>query len=94
MWPLPRIVAQLRGGDGQHRPQPLAAGIDEVMRQLGDQLDVGDRLVEDDAVDRIHVADDDVEQRLQAFRGAAGRVEFDDLSQGHLPELMLVLIGI
>ena len=59
----------------QHRPQPLAAGIDEVMGQLGDQLDVGDRLVEDDAVDRLHVAGDDVEQRLQAFRGAAGGVE-------------------
>ena len=65
-----------------------------MMRQLGDQLDIGDRLVEDDAVDRLHVLRHDVEQRLQAFRGAAGGVESYDLSQGHLPELMLVLIGI
>ena len=32
------IAAGLGGGQGQHRPQPLAAGIDQMPRQVGDQL--------------------------------------------------------
>ena len=45
----------------------LPPRVDEMMRELGDQLDVGDGLVEDDAVDRLHILRDDVEQRLQAL---------------------------
>ena len=45
------------------------------MRQLGDQVDVGDPLIEDDAIDRLHVRRDEVEQRLEAFRGAPGGIE-------------------
>ena len=35
------IAAQLGGGEGQHRAQALAAGIDQMPGKLGDQLDIG-----------------------------------------------------
>ena len=65
-------------------PQPLAARIDQMVRELRDQLDVGDRLVEDDAVDRLHVLGDDLEQRLQALRRIPRLFEWDDNAQGVL----------
>ena len=55
-----------------------------MMRELGDQLDVGDRLVEDDAVDRLHVLGNDLEQRLEALRRISGLFEWDDNAQGML----------
>lgn len=54
------------------------------MRQLGDQLDVGDRLVENDAVDRLHVLGNDLQQRLEALRRVPGLLEWDDNAQGML----------
>ena len=54
------------------------------MRELGDQLDVGDRLVEDDAVDGLHVLGNDLEQRLEALRRVSGLLEWDDNAQGML----------
>ena len=84
---LAAVAAQLGGGDGQHRPQPLAAGIDQMVRELRDQLDVGHRLVEDDAVDRLHVLGDDLEQRLQALCGIPRLFEWDDDAQGVLSPL-------
>ena len=76
------IAAQLGGGDRQHRPQPLAAAVDQMVRELGDQLDVRHRLVEDDAVDRLHILRDDVEQRLQALCRIPRLFEWDDDAQG------------
>src|SRR6185436_9750038 len=78
---VPAVAAQLGGGDGQHRPQPLAAGIDQMVRKLRNQLDVGYRLVEDDAVDRLHILGDDFDQRLDAFRRVSRLFEWDDNAQ-------------
>ncbi len=46
-----------------------------MVRQLGDEVDVGDPLIEDDAIDRLHVGADEVEQRLQPLRRAPGGIE-------------------
>jgi hypothetical protein len=78
---LAGVAAQLGGRDRQHRPQPLAARIDQMMRQRRDQLDVGDGLVEDDAVDRLHILGNDLQQRLDAVCRIARLFEWDDNSQ-------------
>jgi Putative prokaryotic signal transducing protein len=83
--PLAAVAAQLGGGDRQHRAQPLAAGVDEMVGELGDQLDVGYRLVQDDAVDGLHVLGDDLQQRLQALCGIPRLFEWDDDAQGVSP---------
>ena len=53
-----------------------------MVREGWDQLDIGHRLVEDDAVDRGHVLGDEVHERLQVFRRAACALEWYDLAQG------------
>ena len=54
--------------------KPLAAGIDQMTGELGDQLDIGSRAVEDDAVDMGHVLLDKRDQRRKArFRVARRR---------------------
>jgi hypothetical protein len=78
---LAAVAAQLGGGDGQHRPQPLAAGIDQMVREGRDQLDIGHRLVEDDAVDRLHILGNDLDQRLDALCGISRLFEWDDHAQ-------------
>jgi hypothetical protein len=82
--PVAAVAAQLGRGNRQHGAQPFAARIDQMVRELGDQLDVGHRLVEDDAVDRLHVLGNDLEQRLQALRGIPRLFEWDDDAQGML----------
>ena len=52
-----------------------------MVRELGDQLDFRHGLVEDDAVDRLHILRDDVEQRLQALRRIPRLFEWDDDAQ-------------
>ena len=79
------IVAQLGGRQRQHGAQPLAARIDEVMGELEDHLDFGDRLVENDAVDRLHVLGNEVEERFEAFRRASRAFEWYDEAQGRFP---------
>ena len=49
------IAAELRCGDGEHRPEALAARIDQVTGKLGDQLHIGTGAIEDDAVDMPHI---------------------------------------
>ena len=65
-----------------------------MMRELGDQLDVGHRLVEDDAVDRLHILGDDVEQRLQALCGIPRLFEWDDDAQDVLSSTGVRLIPV
>ncbi len=48
-------AAQFRCRDRQHWPQSLAAGINKMMRKLGNQVDIRYRLVENDTVYRCHV---------------------------------------
>ncbi len=60
------IAAQLGGGEGEHGAQALAARIDEMPGKLGDQLDIGSRAVEDDAVDMGHVLLDKRNERRKA----------------------------
>jgi len=59
------VAAQFCRRERQHRPQPLAAAIDQVMGKLGDHLDIGHRLVENDAIDRFHIVGHEVEKRLE-----------------------------
>ena len=49
------IAAGLRGGQGQQRPQPLAAGIDQMPRQVGDQHHARRHALVDQLVGRLHV---------------------------------------
>ena len=75
---LPRaaIAAQPRREQGQDGPDPLAAGGDDVARQLGDQADLALHPVEDDAVDLVQLAGheraDALELGCGAFRRQSG----------------------
>jgi hypothetical protein len=51
-----RIAAHPRRREGQHGPKPLAAGIDEMPRQVGDQRNGAPQPVVDYTVGRCHVA--------------------------------------
>jgi hypothetical protein len=54
MWP--RRVAEQRGGrERQHRPQPLAAGGDQVVGHFRNHLHVGAGLGQDQLVDALHI---------------------------------------
>ena len=81
-----RIVAQLRRGERQHGPQALAARIDEMVGELRNKVDLGYSLVEDDAVDALHVGSDEVHQRLYVFRRVARAFQCYDLTQGGFPD--------
>mgnify|MGYP001323230076 CR=1 FL=1 len=76
------VARELGRGDGQHRAQPLAARVDQVVRELRDHLDIGHRLVENDAVHGSHVLGDKLEDGLQAVGRLARLVQGDDDSQG------------
>jgi hypothetical protein len=69
-------------GDGEHGPEPLAPRLDEVLGELGDQLDIGAGAVEDDAVDMRHILLDKREQRRKARSWIARAGKLDDNSQG------------
>lgn len=79
--PIAAIPAQLGRRDGDHGPQPLATRCDQVVRQLRDKIDFGDGLIEDDAVDGLHVGVDQGQQRLQALRSFARFLQGDDDTQ-------------
>jgi hypothetical protein len=40
-----------------------------MMGELGDELDVRDRFVQDDAIDSAHVLGDEIKDRRKAVRG-------------------------
>ncbi len=76
------IAAELGGGDGQHGAQALAPRIDQMPGKFGDQVDIGSRPVEDDAVDMSHVLLDKREERRKARAGFARAGKLDDDAQG------------
>jgi hypothetical protein len=51
-----------------------------MMGKLGYHLDVRNRLVEDDAIDRTHVLLDDLKKRSEALRCLARGVQWDNYS--------------
>ena len=64
------IAAGLGRRQGQQRAQALAAGIDQMPRQIGDQLDAGRHALMDQLVGGLHVGGD---QRIQPLdRGYPG----------------------
>ena len=65
-----RVAAHPRRGDGQHRPQPLAAGGDQVPGDVGDDAHIRAGAVDDQRVDPLHVVPGQPHQRLDAGTGA------------------------
>jgi hypothetical protein len=60
---LAAIAAGMGGGDRQHRTQSLAAGIDQVACDFGDQRHVGTGPFDGQAVDPLHPGSGGVHQR-------------------------------
>jgi hypothetical protein len=83
------VAAELRRGDGEHWSQALAAGIDQVPGQIWDQLDIGAGMIEDDAVDMIHILLDKREQRRKACLWIACIGKLNDDSQKTAPQRRL-----
>ena len=52
---LALVAGELRGGEREHWPQPLAAGLDEVVRDVRDHCDLGAGAGEDGRIDAGHV---------------------------------------
>ena len=55
------IAGQHRHGEGEHRPQPLAAGIDQVVGHLRDHRHLGAGARQDGGVDPLHVGGDELD---------------------------------
>ena len=72
--PLALVAAQAGGGEGQHRPQPLAAGRDNVPGQLRDQRHRAVHPPDDQRVDPTQVGTEQPEQRIE--RGLRHSVGF------------------
>ena len=58
------IAAGMGGGEGEHGPQALAAGFDQMPRQVGDQLHGRAHALEDELVAGLHVGGDQGVQAL------------------------------
>ena len=56
------IAAEARCGEGQHRPQPLAAGGDDMAGELRDQRDRAAHALEDERIDALHIV---LQQRIE-----------------------------
>ena len=70
--PLPAMAAELRRGEGQQRPETLAASGDDVRRQLRDERDRALHPLDDEAVARLEVVGDERGERVERVFGAAG----------------------
>jgi hypothetical protein len=69
------VAAEPRGGDREQRPQPLAAGLDQVRRHLGNARRVFARhALADQAVHRLHVGGEQVREAFDRRDEAGGRV--------------------
>ena len=62
------VTAHPGGGEGQHRPEPLAAGGDEMIGDLGDQRDLRPGARQDERVDALKIGPDEIRQRFNARR--------------------------
>src|SRR5680860_1476502 len=82
--PVARIAAHLRGGEGEHRPQALSPGVDQMPGEFGDQVDIGAGPVEDDAVDMGHVLLDKRDEGGKARTWISRAGKFDDNSQRYV----------
>ncbi len=79
---LALVAAHAGGGDGEHRPEPLAARIDQVAGDFRDELDVRAGPRQDDLVDALHRLPRQPHQRLDAgAREPLAFVERNDNAQ-------------
>ena len=58
----PLVAADLGRSERQHGPQSLAARIDDVACELGDQRDIAAHALEDQGIDVLQVAFNQAEQ--------------------------------
>ena len=86
------VAAHARCSQGQHRADALAAGIDQVVGDLGDQFDVAPGMAEDRLVHPLHVGERELDEGLDARPLLVARsVERNDDSHGDcLPSLILL----
>ena len=73
------IAGEPRHRQGEHRAQPLAAGRDQVIGDLGDHRHLRSRARQNGRVDAIHVGGDEVDQTVDA--GGRMAFEWDDDGQ-------------
>ena len=69
------IAAHLRRRQSQHRPQPLAARVDQVAGKLGDHVDMGPGMEQDGLVDPRHVLGDQLHDQIDAGLTVLAAVE-------------------
>jgi hypothetical protein len=72
------MSAQPGGRQRQHRPQPLAAGGNDVARQLGDQRDRALHVLDDQLVDPVQVVAHQLGQAFQRVWLVAPGFQIDD----------------
>ena len=60
----PLVAADLSRGERQHGPQSLAARIDDVACELGDQRNIAAHALEDQGIDVLQVAFNQAEQPI------------------------------
>ena len=66
-----RVAVELRHGDGQHRTKPFSPGADQVVRDLRDHRHFRPGPRQDHRIDPLHVAGDQIDQRVDRGRGMA-----------------------
>ena len=59
------IAAHPGGGDGEHGADALAAGIDEVAGELGNQFHMALGFFHDQIIDQVHVLSGEAHQLIQ-----------------------------
>ena len=62
--PVTLVVAQSRRAEGEHRPQPLAAGGNQVPRKLRDQRHRALHMLDDGLVDPFQISLDQIGQTI------------------------------
>ena len=91
------VIAELRRGEREHRPETLAAGVDKMAGELRDQLDIGARAVEDDPVDMDHILRDKRDERREPrFRvPRAGKLDHNsqDEASSKQPKVRLLILS-
>jgi hypothetical protein len=71
--PFPAVAAEARRGERQQRAQALAAGRDDVRRELRDERDRALHPIHDQAVAGLEVGAHERGQRVQRIFGAGRR---------------------